>query len=233
MLLSHPQQRQPQAAVQRPMDLATAALQPLPSDAANAASGVPIVTTAPAAAGGAWAKPLSAAALAAPAAGDAASAAAAAAASDPWLDLDTAAPAAAAAAAASTDAAPPITSHQLSDEIFPWGLLNSPQPDAAPVAAGAGGAAAGTSSSGCGGVVVGLPAACVTGVPDEQDPAAALDLDEGIVLGVEAGSREQGQGAGAAAEADDTLADLATSLSVTAAVKDTELHPASAYPKLP
>lgn len=66
-MLSHPALRPPQVLAKPPVDLAAADLQPLPSDAANLASGVPIVSPAklPAAAAGAWAKPLGAPAAAA------------------------------------------------------------------------------------------------------------------------------------------------------------------------
>ncbi|WIA12254.1 hypothetical protein OEZ85_012319 [Tetradesmus obliquus] len=61
LLLAHPQQRQPQADTQPPLDISAAPVMQLPSDLANLASGLPIMTAsrlpAPAAAS-AWAKPL-------------------------------------------------------------------------------------------------------------------------------------------------------------------------------
>ena len=94
MMLSHPQQRPLQAQAKPPVDLATADLQALPSDAANLQSGVPIMsaTQLPAAAGGAWARPLSAqgpaGSTAAAAAGVAAAGGAGGAAAMNWLELE-------------------------------------------------------------------------------------------------------------------------------------------------
>lgn len=135
MILSHPMQRPPQTHAKPPVDLATTDLQPLPSDAANLQSGVPIIPAAklPAAPGGAWARPLSAGAAPADA---------------------TAATAAAAAAAAAGDAGSSTPG---------WLDLSSNRQAAAASQAAPGQYEAGPSHGGASSVVTGVPVGCVTG----------------------------------------------------------------------
>lgn len=124
VMLSHPAQRPPQALAKPPVDLSAADLQPLPSDAANLASGVPIITPAKLPAAGAWSRPLS--------------------------------------AGTSTPAAAP--------DVMDAAMASAP---AAPAV-----------SATAGGVVTGVPVGCAEGVPDADAPTIALDLGEGMAVGV-------------------------------------------------
>lgn len=132
VMMSHPVQRPPQALAKPPVDLSTADLQLLPSDAANLASGVPIMTPAKLPAAGAWARPLSA---------------------------GTSTPAAAA-------------------DVMDSGMASAPAPPAT-----------------AGGVVTGVPVGCAEGVPDADAPTIAMDLGEGVVVGIKSRSNSLDLGA--------------------------------------
>lgn len=197
MMLSHPAQRPPQALAQPPTDLAAADLQPLPSDAANLSSGVPIMSPGqlPPVAAGAWSRPLSAAPVGARAAGDGSATPAAPSAS--WLELNNV-------------------------------VDSSRQPVMGAVGAAAAAAVA---------PVVGLPAGCVQGVPDDA-AGSAWALGEGVAVGIDAGTVPGSSSAvalqqvtpGVTAAADEGLEGLAESLQVSAIEESSDV--ASAYPKI-
>ncbi|KAF8071274.1 hypothetical protein HT031_001357 [Scenedesmus sp. PABB004] len=175
MLLAHPLQRRPQAETPPPLDIAAAPLMPLPSDAANAASGVPIVAKLPAAPG-AWAKPLVVAA--GRDAGDGGTEPAAPA-SSAWGGAAGAVGGSSAVGGAAPRAVPAASTAPWAD---PW--------DDAP-AAGAAGAG--------GGIVTGvpLPANVAPGVPSRgaSIDLPVGDLGEGVALGLAVpGSRSSGEG---------------------------------------
>lgn len=185
VMLSHPQQRPPQTQAQPPVDLQSADLQPLPSDAANLASGVPIIPAAklPVAAGGAWARPLSAGAQAG-AQGGAAAAVASGGVSSAWLELSNNRESAGATgvvpvAQPSASGLQPQPADTTSGRHSPFSQQMPPQ---GPYGATKSVAKAQAASS----IVTGVPAGCVTGVPDDDAGQAALvDLDEGVVLGLD------------------------------------------------
>lgn len=185
VMLSHPQQRPLQTQAQPPVDLHCADLQPLPSDAANLASGVPIIPAAklPAAAGGAWARPLSAGAQAGAQGGTEAAAASGERPSS-WLELSNNRESAHAAgvvpvAQPSASVLQPQAAEATSARHSPFSLQKQSQ-DLYGATTSVAKAQAASS------IVTGVPAGCVTGVPDDDAGQAALvDLDEGVVLGLD------------------------------------------------
>lgn len=218
-MLSHPAQRPPQELAKPPVDLALADLQQLPSDAANLASGVPIMSAAqlPPAAGGAWARPLSAGAVAASTSSASTPDRVAAGSALPsWMDPN---------------------SRQAPAMSDPWALPQQAGGSSSGAAAAAAlqpGAAqqAGVQSAvpaAAHGVVTGVPAGCVDGVPDADTPMIGMDMDlaEGVVIGLDAsrtgslsldavdaaGSRRTSLQAVVASDAE--LAELAQSLNVS------------------
>lgn len=188
VMLSHPAQRPPQALAQPPVDLAAAELQPLPSDEANAASGVQIVSPAKlsAAAAGAWARPLSAAA----AAGGSSTPSKDTAAVPSWLQTGAAA-----------EDAPSGWEQSQASSSSAW-----EQPRAG------GDAQPSTSTPG---VVTGVPLSCVQGVPDADDPTVGMNMEQNVALGLDA-RRNSANFAALAPTTAAELADLAESLRVSA-----------------
>lgn len=209
VMLSHPAQRPPQALAQPPVDLAAAELQPLPSDEANLASGVPIASPAklPAAAAGAWARPLSAAAAAA---GGSSTPSKDTAAVPSWLQQG--ATAEGPGASSSGWQQSPATAYgepAQGSSSTAW-----EQPSVGDAHA----------SSSAPDVVTGVPLSCVQGVPDAVDPTIGMGMEQGVALGLDA-RQNSANFAAVALTADTELADLAESLRVSAVEVPEATHP--------
>lgn len=205
VMLSHPAQRPPQEFAQPPVDLAAAELQPLPSDEANVMSGVPFVS--PAAAAGAWARPLSAAAAAA---GGSSTPSKDTAAVPSWLQQG------------ATAEGPGASSS--SWEQSPAGAYGEPAQGSTSSAWEQPRVGDAHPSSSAPDVVTGIPLSCVQGVPDAVDPTVGMGMEQGVALGLDA--RQNSSTFTAVAPTTDTeLADLAESLRVSAVEVPEVTHP--------